>query len=242
MNNTMNIDEGDDLRLAEYVLGVLDADERAAVEQRVESDPMYAQHLPEWQERLAPMLAEISDVVPPEFIWARIREEIQLRSAPTQAPQAAQQPGTLWSSLLLWRWLTASSLAATLVLSALLWNNLAQEPVADSLIAVSLHLENGQTAFTVALDANRETMIVIPVADVDLNGRVAQLWLIAGNAQPLSLGLLSDARPTAVRVPADMRALAEAANVFAISLEPAGGSPTGLPTGPVVAQGALTEI
>jgi len=43
-------------------------------------------------------------------------------------------------------------------------------------------------------------------------------------------------------IPDNLRALANANSVFAVSLEPQGGSPTGLPTGPVVAQGVLADI
>jgi anti-sigma-K factor RskA len=43
-------------------------------------------------------------------------------------------------------------------------------------------------------------------------------------------------------VSADLRRKIDAGAVFAISLEPQGGSPTGQPTGPVVAAGDLRDI
>jgi anti-sigma-K factor RskA len=83
---------------------------------------------------------------------------------------------------------------------------------------------------------------VTPAAEIQLEGREAQLWLIAGDLPPQSLGLLPADRAVRLAVPEDLRLLADANSVFAISLEPPGGSPTGLPTGPVVAQGLLADI
>lgn len=55
-----------------------------------------------------------------------------------------------------------------------------------------------------------------------------ELWIIAPNANPVSLGLLQD-RPLVVTYPEP-----PAGFVFAVSVEPEGGSPTGQPTGPVI--------
>ena len=71
-------------------------------------------------------------------------------------------------------------------------------------------------------------------------GRVPELWLLPAGAQrPVSLGLLDPAganRRTLRGLPAD--ALRRGA-LLEVSLEPPGGSPTGLPTGPVVSKGFL---
>jgi len=43
-------------------------------------------------------------------------------------------------------------------------------------------------------------------------------------------------------LPTDLAALAKKDVVLAVSLEPPGGSTTGLPTGPVIATGKLTSL
>ena len=68
-----------------------------------------------------------------------------------------------------------------------------------------------------------------------------ELWLLPAGAQrPVSLGAARPGRePTGARsrrLPAD--ALGGGA-LLEVSLEPPGGSPTGLPTGPVVSKGFL---
>lgn len=72
-------------------------------------------------------------------------------------------------------------------------------------------------------------------------GRSAQLWLIDGAAAPVPIGLLN---ASSGGMSADLQ-IAEAVSqgsTLAISIEPAGGSPTGQPTGPVVASGTLVQI
>jgi anti-sigma-K factor RskA len=64
-------------------------------------------------------------------------------------------------------------------------------------------------------------------------GQVHELWIIAPDSAPVSLGLLAEASLTitAAKPPAGW--------VLAVSLEPAGGSPTGAPTGPVLLTGEI---
>jgi len=73
-------------------------------------------------------------------------------------------------------------------------------------------------------------------------GRSAEVWAIRGTAAPRSLGVMPTAATAtaALVVPAGVRAAMAPDTVLAISIEPAGGSPTGLPTGPVIATGKLS--
>ena len=74
-------------------------------------------------------------------------------------------------------------------------------------------------------------------------GNVYQLWLLPPGANPLSLGLLtadSGVRETELSL-AQIDAL-RITSTLAISIEPTGGSPTGLPTGPVVYQASLVNL
>lgn len=234
--------EEQDLRLAEYVLGVLSADERRDLEQRLESDPDYALQLVAWQERLAPLISQVPEATPPAFVWARIRDELGLPAPAVADTRSTTPPAGFWNSLALWRWLSASSLAAVLVMATMLWNPVSEDSAATPLLAASLQLEGGQTAFTAMLDTEQKRMVVVPVASLELEGRVAELWLIAGDRAPISMGLLPAQGAASMELPDDLLALAQVSSVFAVSLEPQGGSPTGQPSGPVVAQGALATI
>lgn len=238
--------EEQDLRLAEYVLGVLSAEERLALEQQLDTDQALAQRLAAWQERLAPLLNDIPESAPPAFIWARLRDELGLpagrASRSVEEGLAAESPAGFWNSLALWRWLSAGSLAAVLVLALMLWSPAPPAPGQPALLTATLQLEGGETAFTALLDAEHKRMVVMPVTTLALEGRVAELWLIAGDREPISMGLLPEQGAASMELPDTLLALAQVASVFAVSLEPQGGSPTGQPTGPVVAQGELLTI
>jgi anti-sigma-K factor RskA len=53
---------------------------------------------------------------------------------------------------------------------------------------------------------------------------------------------LSADRAITLTLPPALAALAKDNAVLAVSLEPPGGSPTGAPTGPVIASGKLTNL
>ncbi|MEE4208901.1 MAG: anti-sigma factor, partial [Parvularcula sp.] len=69
-----------------------------------------------------------------------------------------------------------------------------------------------------------------------------QLWLIEEGRDPVSLGLLPDGDVVEVALNEELTAALSSGVTIAVSLEPSGGSPTGVPTGPVLATGALTAL
>ena len=70
-----------------------------------------------------------------------------------------------------------------------------------------------------------------------------ELWMLPdGNKPPRSLGLINTHETQVVDLPEDLRGLLNRAAGMAMSLEPAGGSKTGAPTGPVLASGKCVKI
>lgn len=220
----------DDAFAAEYVLGVLSASDRAEAERRIARERGFAALVNAWQARLVPWTDEIVPVQPPLEIWNRISAALPAARAPSRG---------LWSSLMLWRWLTAG--AGALALASLVALFVAvNQPVQKPLIAA---IEGGNTRYFVAtIDPGRDTIAVVPAAYSADPSRVPELWLIAPGDKPRSLGLLQPDRPTTITVPANLRPLATGQAVLAVSLEPPGGSATGAPTGPVIGQGKLASL
>jgi anti-sigma-K factor RskA len=72
--------------------------------------------------------------------------------------------------------------------------------------------------------------------------REPELWLIPADGKPRPLGMLRADRAVTIKLPTDLAALTVGNAVLAVSLEPPGGSPTGSPTGPVIATGKLTSL
>jgi anti-sigma-K factor RskA len=78
----------------------------------------------------------------------------------------------------------------------------------------------------------------------DFTGKTLEVWLVPPDGTPRSLGLLPSAEggtTVAITLPHDT-AEALTTSELAVSLEPSGGSTTGLPTGPVLFSGAVLPV
>src|SRR4051812_6990814 len=82
----------DESRAAEYVLGVMSAEERATFSRDVSRDPALATAVREWEVRLAPLARDVADVAPPPGLFRRIEDAI----APSSMLQAARARAQRW--------------------------------------------------------------------------------------------------------------------------------------------------
>jgi anti-sigma-K factor RskA len=69
-----------------------------------------------------------------------------------------------------------------------------------------------------------------------------ELWLIPEGGKPASLGLIAAGQPVQLNVPQNLLPMVGSGATLAVSLEPLGGSPTGQPTGEVIAHGNLSRL
>jgi anti-sigma-K factor RskA len=229
---TMDRDDGTP-QAAEYVLGVLDTAERRAFERRLANEPALRSEVEFWEQRLGALASEVRAVAPPPQVWSRIEAAL--------AQAGAARRAGLWESLAFWRFaaIGASALAAA-SLAALVYIGRAPQP-AGPLIA-KLDVGGSQASFVAAVDPARGALTIVPASVSAVQQRVLELWLIAPGDRPRSLGLIEPGRPVQINVPADLLQRISAEATLAVSLEPPGGSPTGLPTGPVIANGRLTNL
>jgi anti-sigma-K factor RskA len=234
-------DEGnDDLRYAEYVLGVLDADARAAVAHEVATTSEAAVAVALWQRRLTPLADVIEEVAPAPYVWARLRDTLQL-----DEPSRTEPRQGLWDSLQLWRWLGigASVLAvALLVVVSLPRTALTPTVVAAGYMASTIQQDNGSTGWTATIDREHARMVVVPAMPVAFaEGRAPELWLIPADGKPISVGMIARDRPVTLALDPALLARLGPTAALAVSVEPIGGSPTGQPTGPVIGKGTIGE-
>lgn len=220
---------------AEYVLGVLNADERRDFERRLEREPALRSEMEYWERRLGVLASEVKPVTPPPATWSRI--EAALAAGGSTAPTR----GGLWQNLSFWRWaavgsaaVAAASLAALVVVS--------RAPAPGQPLIAKLDVDNGQAGFVAAIDPGRAGLTIVPASVTNLNQRVLELWLIAPGDKPRSLGLIEAGRPIHINLPTELIQRIAADATLAVSVEPPGGSPTGQPTGPVIANGKLTNL
>lgn len=228
------MNEEDDLLASELALGLLDGPEREAALRRLESDAALASRVDWWRERFEPLSASDS-VEPSEGLWQRI--ETILPGNDNVAITEARR----WRAAALAATVVAGVLGAALVLRpapvpqpSVPAATLAPVPV----LLASVAGDSGIVA-TIAYDQTAGNLTVAP-GKLDAGLREPELWIIPADGTPRSLGTINPARATTTPARASLRRLIAQGATFAISLEPRGGSPTGLPTGPILGTGKIS--
>ncbi|WP_136066562.1 anti-sigma factor [Modicisalibacter radicis] len=220
-----------DMLAAEFVLGTLDARERASVARRRLNEPELEACIQAWEARLAPLGDEIESIAPSPDLLARIERRIDALDESPVSPQVVALRGRLKR----WQWSTGLASLAALLLAAVLLFQPRPAPDASSFVAV-FQENDQQPAFLLAVDLENRQLSIRPVTAEPLPNRSYQLWIKADplGPKPRSVGVLNadlTIERSALR-DYDPELLKQA--TFGISVEPEGGSPTGQPTGPAI--------
>ncbi|MEQ8435348.1 MAG: anti-sigma factor [Oceanicaulis sp.] len=244
-----DIPEGEDQLAAEYALGVLEGEARAEAAERVRTDKVFADRVEAWAMRLAPMAETLAPAAPPARVKAAINARLFGEETSSAAPQS--RAGGFLESLAFWRGAAAfASLVAVAALSVLV---IAPEAADDGArfeagYFAALRADDASPVVLVRYDAEAGELVISGPVDRDAAQPVQpELWVIppGEGAAPQSLGLIASVSGDLTeRVAIDAetgRRIAQGATL-AISLEPPGGSPTGAPTGPVIALGAVQSL
>jgi anti-sigma-K factor RskA len=198
----------------EYCLGLLTPAEAEAAARRMSTDPAFAAAVEDWTVRLMPLVDNLPEVAPPAGLWAAL-------AARTAPPRPARSWFASWRGYALGAGLAAA--AAVLFVTL--------RPPTPIAVATLASAADGTFVATAERRGADIHLIIDPKSVTLPAGRVAELWVIAPGSAPTSLGLLAEDH--AVDVAYNGAALNQVA--LAISIEPPGGSPTGLATGPVIA-------
>jgi len=223
--------EDGDMTAAEHALGVLEGAERQAAEHRLAADPHYARDVGAWETRLTGLIDEVRAEPPPTGLWAQIVRRLEGGGAVVEL--------RLRRSLALWRGgaLAAMAVAATLAVVVVMPH---PQPAAAPVLTARLTGTKGPTVFVAVFNPNQHEIMLMPATVTASPDRSPELWLIPVGGKPISLGVAAFQR--AVKLSPDARIQGFGSGTLAISIEPKGGSPTGQPTGPVVATGQLEKL
>ncbi len=223
---------GDAALAAEFVLRLLDPAETAACAAREAADPGFAAEVARWRADLLPLDAGFALAPPP----AALRGRIEARLFPDAAQPSAL--ARLWGSVGLWRGLAATSAAVAV------WLAVAPRPPDPELVAeliAALAPREGGGEFVASFDPATGAVTVTRLLGAADQGRVLQLWALVDQA-PVSLGLLPATPRAEIVLPPELAARIGDGTLVEVSEEPTGGSPTGRPTGTVLAAGFLRDI
>ncbi|MGI9407918.1 MAG: anti-sigma factor, partial [Hyphomicrobiaceae bacterium] len=242
-DNITDEDTPEDLA-AEYALGTLDAAEMFEAEQRIKLDPAFARDVAAWQEHLAPLLDAIPEVAAPEGVFYDVQRALGRPGYNTVQEQTPTQDSLnilvldeAEQSMRTWRRLAALSGAIAASLLTFVFLREVYQPQlrgTETYVAV-LESDGREPAFVATVDLASGSVAIHRVGSAATAGKSHQLWAIGGGrVRPQSLGVIE---ANASISPEQFGTIAPDAlrqTVFAISLEPVGGSLTGQPTGPVL--------
>jgi len=114
-------------------------------------------------------------------------------------------------------------------------------PIPAQYVAV-LQKDGNSPAFILTVDAGKQTFTVRRVAAAPEPGKSYELWIVSDKLQkPRSLGVIGNRDFTINPVLSSYDAELVNKATYAVTVEPEGGSPTGVATGPIVFSGKLVE-
>ena len=222
---------------AEYVVGTLRGRARRRFEALARCDREVAGIVAHWEAQLTPLAERVVPIEPPSRVWSEIERRVSGQArvrgqTPNSDSNVGADPG-FWRAL----GMLASGFAAVLAV-AFLW--LGPPRAADPAFVAVLTASDSVPRMVVSMHAPDELRVRVVKPWNDFQGKALELWALPKDGAPRSLGLIAAGSDTRIRLAGtDPRLVA--ANAFAVSLEPRGGSPTGQPTGPVLCSGNVAR-
>jgi len=232
--------EDDQVLVAEFALGLLEGGERAALARRIASEPALAADLRLWRLRLSSLDAEYVAEPAPGHILPAIEKRVF-----GDTPAASGAVAGWWNSLAVWRGLAAAGyLVAVLAIGYQVTQppRLAPAELATQLVAALRSQEGSGVEFVAFYDAANGSVRIAALSGAAVPDRDYELWMIKGQDPAVSMGVIPVDQRSQIALDAARRADFEAGTVLAVTLEPRGGSPTGVATGPIVSMGPAVPI
>jgi anti-sigma-K factor RskA len=217
----------------EYVLGLIDDAARADFEARLAADPELRRLVAVERERFLELDLTAEGPAPAPEIWQRIEEGVARTTSNVVDLQVRRTlPAAPLSRRGFWQGFSAASILGV-VASSIAY--MRAPPGAPRLVVVLLNDQAQPVSIVETLDDKR--IRVIPLVNIDVpSDRTLQVWTLPDPATgPVSMGLLEAVRATLLEGP--VLPTPQPDQLYEITLEPAGGSPTGRPTGPIIGKG-----
>lgn len=218
---------GDDALAAEYALGLLEGAERADFERRLREEQALRAQVTAWEAHFAALADDLPAIAPRAATRDRVLSALG-------TPRRARR----WR----WAWVALPSALAVAVAAFLILAPVTRAPSFDPTLQASLATEDGGLLIEARYAPDGSVFRVERAAGAAAPGRDLELWVIGPEAEaPVSLGVLPPDREATFALTAEIAALIEG-GVLAVSDEPEGGSPTGAPTGDILATAAFSDV
>lgn len=219
-----------DALCGEYLVGTLRGGARRRFERALREEPRVATTFAYWQRTFAVKYSDRVAVAPDPGTWRRLEQTLDL----------ARYRLPWYRRIGLWQgWAAAATAALVLAIAV---QTLRPTVPESQLVAIAQLAGEGQAATVTALLSKDGRTLELRAARPVVAGpqQSYELWLLpAEGTAPISLAVVGqlDAR---FELPAAQVGRLRSGAKLAVSVEPAGGSPTGAPTGPVILVGGVT--
>lgn len=225
----------------EYTLGTLPYDERMQFVRRMEGSPELKSAVEFLEEKMSPLLESVEPVSVPDTIWLAIQEKIANNQNSQKSP--VRERGDGWLKQLmdnLWLWRASTAFAGALLALMLLVEGQPTSSTEGEQFVVLVTPESYQPGLLLRTQSPQSGILKALTHLPEHENGVMELWTKADSwDKPISLGTIGPARRQEIL--ADAFSSVEENQLFEITLEPPGGSPTGLPTGEILFIGRLTS-
>ncbi len=220
-----------------YVVGTQQGAARRRFESLIHQRADVGDAVARWEQRLVPLAWQLEPITPSDLLWQRIVRLTGAGKAPSQRPPVADRG--------VWRGAAAACALLAIFMAGGWWNAERRPPE----IVQQTVVERVSEQVSVALVASEEGEVLWLTRIGKTSGELAvrvvgnilaqpandyQLWALTDAGVPVSLGLLPQTGSLTIALGSAERAALERSSTLAVSLEPPGGSPKAVPTGPVL--------
>ena len=218
-------------RVGDYVLGLLEGPDAEAFERQLAQSPELTAAVEKFRRHLHALDNTATPLPANPELWARI--EAKLGAAQTVAPSTSLPRPANDNGWMQWAGLAASVLVALGVGYLAGTTSAQREPVMVAVLLSEDAMQPGAIVEAFADDSVR--LMSLDRFEVP-EGRVLEVWTLPDPATgPVSLGTFSN--PQTINLAGPDLPPPMSGQLYEITLEPAGGSPTGRPTGPILVKG-----
>jgi anti-sigma-K factor RskA len=252
-----DVSRDDPVIAAEWALGLLEGEELLAARGKYASDPSFAWRKEWWDNWFAPWTDEMAGGVEPgDHVWQGIAARVTTGTTGADAPPVAAigEVVELKTRLRRWQWVAGLASAAAAIALAVLAFAPGNAPVtAPSALPAQIAAAEPLVATVPIGDTGlRLDVTYIPESDRMLVAAIGltpdgvhdhELWLVPSDGSAAkSLGVVKPGTVRSMVLPEDVVAQLHNGSRVLLTREPIGGKPAGKDAGPVVAEGAFTQV
>jgi len=256
-NGENGMDRDDPVIAAEWALGLLEGEELLAARGKYATDPAFAWRKEWWDNWFAPWTDEMAGAAEPgDHVWQGIAARVGTPAdAGTDTPVVNNggEVIELKARVRRWQWVAGiTSAAAALALAVLAFApgnapvtapGEAPPQLAAAPMVATVPIGETGLRLDVTYIPESEKMLIAAIGLTADGVHDHELWLVPDNGGAAhSLGVVTPGSVRSMSVPAEVTAQLHNGSRLILTREPIGGKPEGVDAGPVVAEGAFSQV